>query len=400
MNVQIGLARAQRASFVLALASLAAGAGCGSSSPSGMTSGSGGAQSTGGAPGTATGGSNGSTGGRPGSGGGDASTGGSPASGGGPGSGGVIATGGSTGRAGNPGATGGAAGGRSGPGTGGAAGGPGTGGAPAMCAKSMATFSDITANHAVPTWLKDASFKYAIGMHFGPYSVGAHHNEWDSRHMYCDSSIRQWYIDHFGSNGKVGYKDLIAKMTLANFDPASWAALFKKAKASMVFGSAQHHDRFAMWNSPHTKWCIYKTAGRDVIGELAAAVRAQGMKFGVLDHALYGYSFQWCGSSADKTVDLYDPQYADLYGDYAGWDPTKASPYASSGPPNGGCDISSNGGICQSGQPNQGFMNEWLTRAKELTDQYQPDIHWFDWDGIGANHATKLAFASYYYNAA
>lgn len=398
MNVKAGFAREISLLFVLGIASLAAAADCGGLSPSGTTTGSGGSQApaTGGSSGRGASGTTGSTGGTPGTGGGSSAT------------GGVSATGGSTGRAGTSGATGGAAGGTMG--TGGAAGGTmgtgglgaagsggiGAGGAPGMCSKSMATFNDITSNHAVPAWLKNAN--YAIGMHFGPYSVGAHHTEWDSRNMYCNSAIRQWYIDHFGSNGTVGYKDLIAKMTLPNFDPASWAAVFKKAKASIVFGSAEHHDHFAMWNSPHTKWCIAKTAGRDVIGELAASVRAQGMKFGVLDHILYGYSFYWCGANADKTVDLYDPRYYDLYGDFGGWDPTRASPYASSGPPNGGCPVT--GGSCQAGQPNQGFMNEWLTRAKELTDQYQPDIHWFDWDGVGATHPTKLAFASYYYNSA
>ena len=320
MNVKAGFAREISLLFVLGIASLAAAADCGGLSPSGTTTGSGGSQApaTGGSSGRGASGTTGSTGGTPGTGGGSSAT------------GGVSATGGSTGRAGTSGATGGAGGGTMG--TGGAAGGTmgtgglgaagsggiGAGGAPGMCSKSMATFNDITSNHAVPAWLKNAN--YAIGMHFGPYSVGAHHTEWDSRNMYCNSAIRQWYIDHFGSNGTVGYKDSIAKMTLPNFDPASWAAVFKKAKASIVFGSAEHHYYFAMWNSPHTKWCIAKTAGRDVIGELAASVRAQGMKFGVLDHILYGYSFYWCGANADKTVDIYDPQYYDLYGDFGGWD--------------------------------------------------------------------------------
>jgi alpha-L-fucosidase len=45
-------------------------------------------------------------------------------------------------------------------------------------------------------------------------------------------------------------------------------------------------------------------------------------------------------------------------------------------------------------------MNGWLARSKELIDKYKPDLHWFDWDGVGSNHATKEAFVSYYYNAA
>jgi Alpha-L-fucosidase len=300
-----------------------------------------------------------------------------------PASGGVVATGGAamgggpaTGgaRTGGTTATGGvqATGGVLGTGgasvMGGATGSGGAGGSTGTCAKPMATFSDITANHTLPTWLTDTTTKFGISIHFGPYSVGAHHNEWDSRHMYCNAAIRDWYIQNFGSNGTVGYKDLIAKMTLAKFDPTVWAAAFKKSKASYVQITAQHHDRFAMWDSALTKWTIVKQAGkRDVVGELATAVRGQGLKFGVSNHILYGYSFQWCGSGADKTVDLYDKNYYDLYGDYAGWTSTSATPYASSGPPNGGCDI--NVGGCTSGEPNQGFMNEWLAGALEGADR-------------------------------
>jgi alpha-L-fucosidase len=58
---------------------------------------------------------------------------------------------------------------------------------------------------------------------------------------------------------------------------------------------------------------------RDVVGELGAAVKAQGLKFGVNNHIMYAYSFVYCGP--DRTTpgnvgpntpasvsDLYDPE--------------------------------------------------------------------------------------------
>ena len=246
------------------------------------------------------------------------------------------------------------------------------------------TWEQIKKNHAVPAWLKNSTF--GIQIHFGLYSVPAYHNEWYSRHMYCNSSIRKWHTDKYGKD--FGYKDFIP-MFAKNFDAVAWAKLFKESGASWVEISAEHHDRFALWGSSLTKWNSADMGPkRDIVGELAAAVRAQGMKFGVSNHRMYAYSFQWCGDNADKTVDLYDPKYADLYGDMAG------------GPPNGGCDI--NVGNCKANQPVQAWLNDWKARSQELVDKYQVDIQWFDWDGANGSNAmkSKLQFASYYYQQA
>ena len=69
---------------------------------------------------------------------------------------------------------------------------------------------------------------------------------------------------------------------LERWDPAPWADLFAKAGAQYVVHVTKHHDGFCLWPSdvpnPHEKdWA----APRDVAGDLAAAVRARGMRFGV-----------------------------------------------------------------------------------------------------------------------
>ena len=407
------------------------GSGGGGSNPAGGGSGLTGAggDGTGGA---ATGGQT-QTGGREGSGSGGAiSTGGSGAVG----SGGATGAGGFTGAGGSAsgGATdsGGAAAGGS-AGTKGAAGSPGTGGSGsggststgsggsggvgctgAIC--TAKTWNDIAAAHTVPSWVKTA--KLGIGMHFMVATVPAYHNEWFFQHEYCNSAFATWTSENFPaksplSGGPWGYKDFIPLFTCAQWSlpapthaattAASWAKLFKASGATFVNATAQHHDRFAMWDSSEPAsvgsagtWNAAKMGPmRDVVGELATAVKAEGMKFGVNNHIMYGYSFAYCGATGTKpgsvgpntpaTVsDLYDPRYADFYG-----------------PPNPGCGVEAGDAQCN---PDKAFCDDWLYRSQELADKYQLDDEWFDWDGATVANSPcmndKLAFALHYYQTA
>jgi alpha-L-fucosidase len=397
------------------------GAGGGQAETGGQSgSGAGGAVSTGGAGAGAAAGSTGSGGGTGavGSGG----RGGSTATGGTTGGGGASGTGGSgTGKAGATG-TGGA--GTGGAGSGGAgSGGTGTGGTGGAgggtCTGAICTaksWSDITAAHAVPAWVKSA--KLGIGMHFMVATVPAYHNEWFFQHEYCNSAFATWTSQNFPtksplSGGPWGYKDFIAQFTCAQWNmpaqphqattAATWAALFKASGATFVNATAQHHDRFAMWDSAEPAsvgsagtWNAAKMGPmRDVVGELGAAVKAQGMKFGVNNHILYGYSFAYCGAggttpgnvgpNTPATVsDLYDPKYADFYG-----------------PPNPGCGTEAGDAQCN---PSKAFCDDWLYRTQELVDKYQLDDEWFDWDGATVAGSPcmddKLAFALHYYQTA
>lgn len=285
------------------------------------------------------------------------------------------------------------------PGKAGAAGSGGS--APLECDKPIAnaqTWDDIKAAHAVPTWLKQA--KLGIQIHWGLYAVPAYHNEWFFQHLYCNTSFADWTKQNYpakspmgNGNGPFGYKDFIPMFTAAKWDPKAWAEVFKKSGAAWVQLSAQHHDRFALWDSALTKWDA-KDMGpkRDLVGDLAKEVRAQGMKFGVSNHIMYGSSFAYCspngttpGKVGPKTpasvADLYDPAYADFYG-----------------PPEPQCGELSGDASCS---PSAAFCDDWLSRTQELSDKYQLDVHWFDWDGANVEGSqcmkNKLAYVRDYY---
>ena len=69
---------------------------------------------------------------------------------------------------------------------------------------------------------------------------------------------------------------------LERWDPHDWAALFKKVGARYVVLTTKHHEGFCLWRSTHTnpKRPNY-FAPRDLVGELTAAVRDQGMRMGL-----------------------------------------------------------------------------------------------------------------------
>jgi alpha-L-fucosidase len=238
------------------------------------------------------------------------------------------------------------------------------------------TWDSLKENYKVPQWFIGA--KFGVFMHWGLYSVPAHHNEWYEKHMYTDGADGQWHVEHFGPQDKFGYKDFIPLFTQAKFDPDAWAELFKKSGAKFVVPTAEHHENFAMWDSAVTPFNAMKMGPhRDLIGELSRAVRKQGLKFGVSNHGIENFQFiNPPGDMADKMkaehADLYDPKWADFYN-----------------------VADRSDAACER------FLTNWYARNVELIDKYQPDMLWFD-NGVDQRYLDplKLRIAAYYYNRA
>jgi alpha-L-fucosidase len=237
--------------------------------------------------------------------------------------------------------------------------------------------------YRVPDWYKDA--KFGIFIHWGVYSVPAFGNEWYPRNMYRPGSEEyKHHIATYGSPDKFGYKDFIPLFKAEHFDPAAWAELFKKAGAKYVVPVAEHHDGFAMYDSGLSDWTAAKMGPRrDVVGELAKAVRAEGLHFGVSSHRVEHNFFLGVGRSIPS--DVNDPQYAAFYGPAHAWlMNTRGTPLDN--------DFT---------YVSPAWTDDWLARAVELVEKYHPDIMYFDW-WIGQPsirpHLTR--FAAYYYNEA
>ena len=235
--------------------------------------------------------------------------------------------------------------------------------------------------YEAPEWYKDA--KFGIFIHWGVYSVPAFGNEWYPRSMYSAGSDEyKHHLATYGTQDKFGYKDFIPMFKAADFNAAAWAQLFQKSGAKYVVPVAEHHDGFAMYDSGVSDWTAAKLGPhRDIIGELAGAVRAQGLHFGVSSHRVEHNFFLGVGRNIPS--DVNDPQYASLYGPAHPW---LAAPR--------GTPVSNDFTYVSTA-----WANDWLARGAELVEKYHPDIVYFDWwIGQPSIRPNLTRFAAFYYN--
>lgn len=238
--------------------------------------------------------------------------------------------------------------------------------------------------YEVPEWYKDA--KFGIFIHWGVYSVPAFGSEWYPRDMYLtDSEVNKHQVATYGPLTKFGYKDFIPMFKAQRFDPQAWAHLFKQAGAQYVVPVFEHHDGFAMYDSGLSDWTAAKMGPkRDVVGDLAKAVRAEGMHLGASSHRI---EHDWFMDGGHKFAsDVNDPKYAAFYGPAQIQLQDKVAP--------GGNDLDEDWTYVSSA-----FANDWVARSAEIVQKYHPDIIFFDWWIGQASVRPYLAeFAAYYYN--
>ena len=236
--------------------------------------------------------------------------------------------------------------------------------------------------YEAPQWYRDA--KFGIFIHWGVYSVPAFGNEWYPRNMYREGSDEyKHHITTYGPPDKFGYKDFVPMFKAKLFDPAGWAALFKKAGAKYVVPVAEHHDGFAMYDSGLSDWTAVKMGPRrDIIGDLSKAVRAEGLHFGVSSHRVEHNFFLGVGRTI--TSDINDPQFAAFYGPAHTWLMNKR-----------GTPLSNDFTYVSSA-----WADDWLARGAELVQKYHPDIVYFDWwIGQPSIRPNLTRFAAFYYNS-
>jgi alpha-L-fucosidase len=241
---------------------------------------------------------------------------------------------------------------------------------------------DSLEKYEAPEWYKDA--KFGIFIHWGVYAVPAFGSEWYPRDMYRPGSEEyKHHVATYGPPDKFGYKDFIPMFKAEHFDAVVWARLFKQAGAKYVVPVAEHHDGFAMYDSSVSDWTAAKMGPhRDVIGELAKAVRSEGLHFGASSHRVEHNFFLGVGRAIPS--DINDPQYAAFYGPAHIWlENTRGTPVS-----NDFTYVSS------------AWTADWLARSSEIVEKYHPDIMYFDWwIGQPSVRADLTRFAAFYYNA-
>ncbi|HEX6892888.1 MAG TPA: alpha-L-fucosidase [Chryseolinea sp.] len=165
-----------------------------------------------------------------------------------------------------------------------------------------------------PEWFGNA--KLGIFIHWGLYSVPA----WarpdfsvdqvkDWKLFYRNNPYAEWYLNSLRIAGSptaefhktrygadfdyYNFRDTLAAKT-ENWKADEWAKIFKQTGARYVVITSKHSDGFVMYpsNVPHPFFNKQEiTSGRDFIGELEKAARAEGLKFGVYYSGGLDWSF-------------------------------------------------------------------------------------------------------------
>jgi alpha-L-fucosidase len=165
-----------------------------------------------------------------------------------------------------------------------------------------------------PEWFGDA--KFGIFVHWGLYSVpawatpsGTPDTVTNWNHFYTNNPYAEWYLNTLRIDGSptqihhrktygtsFDYYDFvnIFNKGVKNWKAQTWAKLFSDAGAKYVVLTSKHSEGFTLFPSsvPHPLMNKSKiNSPRDLVGEVAAAVRAQQIKFGVYYSGGLDWSF-------------------------------------------------------------------------------------------------------------
>jgi alpha-L-fucosidase len=180
-----------------------------------------------------------------------------------------------------------------------------------------------------------------------------------NRNKPSNDELMEWFREakfgmfiHFGASTSEDYleeglnKTEIYEASVKNFNPVDldakeWVRIAKDAGMKYVVFTTKHHDGFCKWDSKLTDWDVIDQTEfkRDIVAELADACKEAGIELG------FYYSI------ADWIHPEYDPAYSNRNGFHF--------------KPNPDADITK-------------YMDFMYGQIKELCENYQPRLFWFD----------------------
>eukprot|EP01045_Picozoa_sp_COSAG04_P006298 COSAG04_NODE_306_length_17292_cov_58.911766_11_plen_356_part_00 len=218
--------------------------------------------------------------------------------------------------------------------------------------------------------------------------------EWYPHFMYVQGTPT--YQHHVATYGdRVGYKDFIANFTASKFDAKAWAQLYRRAGALYGGPVSEHSDGtpppipgyrqpsvlrklncccalpagFAMFNTSLTRFNAAQMGPkRDIVAEVLAAVRAEGLRTVTTfhNHFLWGWYDTW--SPLFGANDATDP-LLQLTNDHGGLYGQRVD--------NSSCGLA--GTSCPRGGPCSSALFENYTMGKpaEAVQMFKPDLVYF-----------------------
>lgn len=174
-------------------------------------------------------------------------------------------------------------------------------------------------------WFADA--KLGIFIHWGIYSVNGISESWSFFNDYVN------YKD---------YRNQLNGLTAKNYNPQQWVGLIQESGAKYAVITSKHHDGVALWDSkqPQALTTLHSAAKKDVLTPFVSALKKSGLKTGIY------YSLpDWSYNNYDiftRNIKRYDFEK----------EPRRF----------------------------ESFVNYYQGQLREISQQFHPDLLWFDGD--------------------
>jgi alpha-L-fucosidase len=279
-------------------------------------------------------------------------------------------------------------------------------------ARMPANWSALASAYRVPDWFRDA--KFGIWAHWSAQCV-PEYGDWYGRQMYQQGNpFYDHHLKTFGHPADTGFMEMENRWRAEAWDPAYLVRRYKRAGAKYFMALACHHDNLDTYDSAHQAWNTLRVGPkRDIVGTWEKLARAEGLRFGVSNHAshawhwwqtAYGYDAE--GPRAGQRYDAWRLRKEDGRGKWwDGLDPQELYTGPSMAPPPGLTSIRAmnywhdthSGRWMEFAPPeNAAFVARWLLRQNDLVDKYRPDIVYLDDYGLPFGPVGLEALAHYY----
>jgi alpha-L-fucosidase len=135
--------------------------------------------------------------------------------------------------------------------------------------------------------------KFGMFIHWGLYAIPA--GEWKGEQM---PGISEWIMQR-AKIPRDEYAALAKQFNPVKFDADEWVRIARDAGMRYMVITSKHHDGFAMYDSDVSDYDVVDGTpfGRDVVGELQAACKREGLRFGVY----YSHSIDWYDGGTGDT---------------------------------------------------------------------------------------------------
>lgn len=246
--------------------------------------------------------------------------------------------------------------------------------------------------YQTPEWYRNA--KFGIWAHWGP-QCQPEAGDWYARNMYQEGSWQyKIHLQKYGHPSKFGFKDVINEWKAEKWNPEELVSLYKSAGARYFMALANHHDNFDLYDSKYQpSWNAAKIGPKkDLVQGWAKAAKNNGLPFGVSVHASHAWRWYEVAQRSDKAGPYagipYDGKLTKADGAgkwWAGLDPQEL--YAQNHPlSKGSLDDNFNNDQWDWGNgvtpPTPAYIEKFYNRTIELIDKYNPDLVYFDDDGL------------------